>query len=266
VTGGVAPASGLDLTQRLEAHSVYGWPPQVVEETEDGWVLRAAPGLERGRSNHALTPCRQLSRAEIESGLARVAAFADREGIECGLQVSPLEIHIPLLEEVAIRGWEIQTAVQVLVASRQSVAGADGEPVLPLVSSDSVDDDWLAAWSLCEPERAARGSGWDAETHARTVFPSMTGLARFARHEDLAVGISVEHDNIVGLFCLAVAPHARRQGIGKALVRAMLSGSSASIVYLQVFSENVPGLALYESLGFQEAYRYCHCIAPSSAG
>ncbi len=42
----------------------------------------------------------------------------------------------------------------------------------------------------------------------------------------------------------------------------MLAQHQGPLTYLQVFSENVAGLALYESLGFREAYRYCHCVLP----
>ncbi len=39
----------------------------------------------------------------------------------------------------------------------------------------------------------------------------------------------------------------------------MLAQYDAPLTYLQVFSENAAGLALYDSLGFREEYRYCHC-------
>jgi ribosomal protein S18 acetylase RimI-like enzyme len=77
------------------------------------------------------------------------------------------------------------------------------------------------------------------------------------------VGIAVEDDGIVGLFCLAVDPARRREGIGTAVVRALLARSAASIAYLQVESSNAPAIGLYERLGFGEAYRYCHRVAAS---
>jgi hypothetical protein len=47
VSGGLAPAIGLDLLERIEAHAVQAWPPEVLEIRDDGWVLRATPGLGR---------------------------------------------------------------------------------------------------------------------------------------------------------------------------------------------------------------------------
>jgi ribosomal protein S18 acetylase RimI-like enzyme len=116
---------------------------------------------------------------------------------------------------------------------------------------------WLAAWARCEPDR-------DVEAHACTVFPQLAGRATFARlDDDAAVGIGVEGDDLIGLYCLAVDPARRRAGIGTALVRALLAGSRASVAYLQVEERNAPAVGLYARLGFVEAYRYCHRIAPS---
>jgi N-acetylglutamate synthase len=268
--GPPSPAIGQELIERIESHCVLAWPAQVVVHTGDGWVLRATPGLlGRGRSNHALAPPWSLSTVEIDSALRRVAAFAADHGIECGIQVGPLEVHIPLLDEVAIRGWDIQQSVLVMTAATAAIvasepAAVDGDGELALEITDHVTPEWVAAWELCEPSRD------NARDHVDTVFKfmegsSLEGAVRFARSGDLAVGIAVEHDGIIGLFCLAVNPIQRRQGVGRKLVRGLLAGSSAPLTYLQVFSGNEAGIGLYNSLGFGESYRYCHCVAPASS-
>jgi ribosomal protein S18 acetylase RimI-like enzyme len=71
----------------------------------------------------------------------------------------------------------------------------------------------------------------------------------------------VDAGGVVGLFCLAVDPARRRAGLGTALVRALLAGSSARVAYLQVEASNAPAVALYARLGFGKAYRYCHRVA-----
>jgi ribosomal protein S18 acetylase RimI-like enzyme len=125
--------------------------------------------------------------------------------------------------------------------------------------TDAATPEWVAAWARCDQRS-------DVEDHVQSVFPQMAGTARFGRFGDRATGISVELDGIVGLFCVAVAPDARGQGLGKALVRAMLARHDGPLTYLQAFSDNAAGLALYGSLGFREEYRYCHCGAPSGVG
>jgi len=95
------------------------------------------------------------------------------------------------------------------------------------------------------------------------VFTRMAGRATFARLDDVAVGIAVEADGLVGLFCLAVDPGRRREGLGTEMVRALLARSASSTAYLQVEASNEPAIGLYTRLGFGEAYRYCHRVAPS---
>jgi ribosomal protein S18 acetylase RimI-like enzyme len=91
----------------------------------------------------------------------------------------------------------------------------------------------------------------------------LAGRATFARLGEEAVCIAVESAGILGLFCLAVDPARRRGGLGTALVRALLAGSRAGVAYLQVEEANTPAVALYERLGFTEAYRYRHRVAPA---
>jgi ribosomal protein S18 acetylase RimI-like enzyme len=241
----------------MEAHAVRAWPASVTERVDGGWVLRATPGLDRGRSNHALTPCRVVRPDEIPPAIARVEEFAGRHGIRPGIQVSPLSLHGELMGELDRREWGRRWPVLVLAGSRDDAVWS-WEPVagVALDRADHATPEWLEAWARCEPGR-------DVEAHARTVFPLLAGQATFARLDDVAVGIAVDHDDLVGLFCVAVDPGHRRSGLGTALVRALLGGSGADIAYLQVEEENAPAVALYERLGFGEAYRYCHRVAPS---
>lgn len=244
----------LELIARLEAHSVPAWPASVCERDDDGWTFRATPGLERGRSNHALPPCRALSEHEIADGVARVEAFAARHGIEPGVQISPLELHDVLERALDRRGWTAKEPVMVMAADADAIA-RNGEP-LELTLSDHADRRWLEAWARCEPAR-------DVPSHVDTVFDRMRGRARFGRFGEEAVGIVVESDLLAGLFCLAVAPDARRRGRGSALVRGLLADCApGALAYLQVEGHNRPAVAMYERLGFELAYRYRHCSAP----
>jgi N-acetylglutamate synthase len=256
VSGELAHPGALELIERIDSHAVHGWPAPVVERTDDGWTFRAAGGIGGWRLNHALTPCRELTAEEISAGLERSAEFAQRQGIHHGLQVSPLHMHDGLLSALTARGWGMTEDILVLTGSVAAIAPARAElPAPGLVVSPDPDEAWLAAWERCDPER-------DVSAQRRTTLPLLAGRAFFCRLDDRAVGVAVASEGLVGLFSLAVAPDTRRQGLGKVLVRAMLGAIEAETVYLQVGGENVAGLALYESLGFAEAFRYRHCAEP----
>ena len=242
-----------DVVCRVEAHAVEAWPATVSEWVDGGWVLRATPGLDRGRSNHALPPCRPLWTEEIPAAIGRVEAFAEQHGIPAGIQVSPLSLHGALQRELDRRGWGRRWPVLVLAARRSDDVWSS--ETSSVERFDHASPEWLSTWARCEPGR-------DVEAHARTVFPLLADRATFARLEDVAVGIAVDHDGLVGLYCLAVDPDRRRSGLGTALVRALLAGAGADTAYLQVEESSAPGIALYSRLGFTEAYRYCHRVAP----
>jgi ribosomal protein S18 acetylase RimI-like enzyme len=186
----------------------------------------------------------------MPDAISRVEAFASRHGIPAGIQVSPLSLHDALMSELDRRGWGTRWPVIVLAAP---IERARDERTVDV--ADRATREWLGTWARCEPGR-------DVDAHARTVFARLEGRAAFARHDDVAVGIAVEHDGLVGLFCLAVDPARRREGLGTAMVRALLARSAASIAYLQVESSNAPAIGMYKRLGFVEAYRYCHRVAP----
>jgi GNAT superfamily N-acetyltransferase len=78
---------------------------------------------------------------------------------------------------------------------------------------------------------------------------------------DRASGMAAYGDDWVGFRSIEVAPEHRRQGLGVAVMAALLEWGAergATTAYLQVLGDNVAALALYERLGFvtHHAYRY----------
>lgn len=238
------------LICELDAHAAAAWPATITRETPAGWLLRATPGLDRGRSNHALPPLRALVPAELPAALDAVAGFAAEHGVATGIQVGPAHLHAALDAELDARGWGARWPTAVLVAAADGVARRAED----LVVDDHASPDWLAAWARCEGRE-------DVQAHADTVFALLAGRARFARLGQDAAGMAVAGDGLTGLFCLAVAPQRRRDGLGTRLVRALAAEAAQARVYLQVEQSNAAALALYARLGFSPAYRYRHRVA-----
>lgn len=131
-----------------------------------------------------------------------------------------------------------------------------------------------------------RSHGWGLESHDADTLFQITGVAaarrvvaRLAplapqppsydeegdlvtvRLGDRARGVAAYADDWVGFRGIEVDPAHRRQGLGVAVMAALLEWGAergATTAYLQVLGDNAPALALYERLGFttHHAYRY----------
>jgi GNAT superfamily N-acetyltransferase len=148
----------------------------------------------------------------------------------------------------------------------------------------------IAAVLPDSPEDALfRGHGWVLESNdADTLFQiapvsqALRGLevpdASYdedgdvvtVRLGDRAVGVGAYSDDWVGYRGIEVSPEHRRQGLGVAVMAALLEWGAergATTAYLQVLGDNVAALALYERLGFvtHHAYRYL-APPPTTAG
>ena len=78
---------------------------------------------------------------------------------------------------------------------------------------------------------------------------------------DAASGVAAYDDGWVGFRSLEVRPDQRRQGLGLAVMAALLEWGAergATTAYLQVLGQNAAAISLYERLGFttHHAYRY----------
>jgi GNAT superfamily N-acetyltransferase len=135
--------------------------------------------------------------------------------------------------------------------------------------------------------------GWMAESgDADTVF-EMAGLVRARRSlprglpglagatldEDgdvatvrlgeLASGLAAVDGDWVGYRSIEVAPQHRGQGLGLAVMAALMEWSAergATTAYLQVLGDNARALKLYAGLGFEPHHSYRYVAGPAPVG
>jgi GNAT superfamily N-acetyltransferase len=281
----------LELVDEIERAGVQGWPPSFVDELSDGWILRATPGLDRGRLSHALTPRdRRLEAGELVGTLERVRSWSGHHGIRGGLQVAPLELHGDVVPGLVAAGWHPVWKCWVMAADRLEVlqrgarltsggvsaggpsgAGQSGDersgdprsvgaPAPPWISARRPNMEWLATWEACQPSLSREA----IDTHAATTFTEMGERGVFGRLGESATGVAVEDGRRewVGLFSLVVREDLRGRGLGRRLCLALLEEVQAPRVYLQVTMDNLAALALYRSLGFRAVHSYQHVQAP----
>jgi ribosomal protein S18 acetylase RimI-like enzyme len=245
-----------DGIRRLEAVADRAWPPAEVAPC-DGWELRATgPRIGRRVNSVATTAHGALPLAER---LSLAEDFYRQRGLAPTFKLTAASLPTGLDGALAAAGYRLDAPVSVRTRALPAR--------LPTVPAS------LAAQPTAEWRRvnAAAGEHYGA---APRFFLELIARIRaplcFATVEDqeetAAAGMAVAEEGWVGLFEIGTHPSHRRRGGGRQVVSALLAWGAeqgASRAYLQVMPANTPALALYRSLGFEEAYRYWYRVAPA---
>jgi len=243
------PTIDRQLVRALETHSARAWPaPEIVQV--NGWEVRFTPGS-RSRRVNCVTPMAPVA-GRLEDTLKLAKKLCDERNLPCTLRVTPLGGR-ELADWLQAHGKGMTgdaTAVQ--VAPLGGLAAADNHALL----DNHLTDEWLAGLEASGADAAERA------LIARLLADVMTpqGFARMMQDgEPVAVGRAVVDHGLAGIFHIATAKQARRQGHGRAIVNALMHWAreqGAMRAYLQVVAANEPAIALYRAFGFREAYRY----------
>jgi ribosomal protein S18 acetylase RimI-like enzyme len=84
----------------------------------------------------------------------------------------------------------------------------------------------------------------------------------------VAVGQSVQEDELVGLYDIVTAEGARNRGLATALAAELLrraGADGAAVAYLQVAADNIAARHVYRKLGFVDRYAYWYRVEPGPA-
>jgi ribosomal protein S18 acetylase RimI-like enzyme len=120
---------------------------------------------------------------------------------------------------------------------------------------------WFEVWRAVHGLGADPGSEWDML--ARVAQPSAYACATTGDGV-VAVGRAVGDTGWAGLFGMATLPRARGRGAARSVLAALAGWAGAheaGRLYLQVESDNVPALRLYEQAGFGEVCPYHYRLA-----
>jgi GNAT superfamily N-acetyltransferase len=119
-----------------------------------------------------------------------------------------------------------------------------------------------AAFTLAFSDYVAGPAKLDTEGMVRYFFVQSVDLwlSRLAVIEDRIVGFAYINrtTEISRLAGMGIVPEARKQGIGRQLLAAILNEARARadrVVTLEVFEQNPPAIALYRSFGFTSVAR-----------
>jgi GNAT superfamily N-acetyltransferase len=189
----------------------------------------------------------------LPEALRRVEGWYRDRGLPPLLQ---LPLADPANAVMADEGWPRLHVTVVQVA-----------PIPPLLSATPQRDDlravieavpsadWLALMHDLDAD--------DPEQHvAILTAPKQVGFATLYRgDEPVGIGRTSVEGDWAGVTSVDVAAPARRQGIGSAVMAALLGWAQqqgASSSYLQVRAANPAALRLYDALGYVTHHPYCY--------
>ena len=249
----LAPPSTADELA-LEAAAALGWRAAETAEL-GGWVLRATGGF-TGRANSVL-PLRAPG-MPLDDALVQAAAWYHDRGLPLKLLV-PTEARRLLDAGLAERGWPADPDVHVLAARLDQVR-TGAVPDVAVTIADKPDEAWFA--------RYRDGAGASPAGRALLLRHDTVGFASVRAGERvLAIGRATIDDGWLGVTAVEVEPALRRSGLARAVMAALFEwgrARSATRSYLQVSSDNMAAVALYERLGYWVHHDYRYRTEPAS--
>ena len=244
------PSSAEELD--VEEIVARGWRS---EETErlGGWLLRAAGGF-TGRANSVL-PLRAPG-VPLDDALAAAAQWYRARGLPLKFQL-PTESRRLLDAELAERRWPASPDIHVMTARLDLLITADGRRDVQFGTAPSLP--WLALYRAGGgQEAAARGI---LTRHPNVVFATIESDG-----ETVAIGRGTVDDEWLGVTAVEVAAANRRSGLARTVMHALWQWGAdrgARRTHLEVSSDNLAALALYEGLGYHTHHFYRYRTEPA---
>jgi GNAT superfamily N-acetyltransferase len=237
----------------IEEAALRAWPA-AQQLLFDGWVARLSSGYTK-RANSALLLYPQPA-SESDESLARIERLYQSQGLPVIFRLLSFTTPASLDSRLEEKGYRPADPTLVMSAAIDSTTIEPDRSVHELDLAVGID-------------AHARMNDLSAEILPghRAILERIPGglgfYGLYEREELVACGLSVVDGQLVGLFDIVTGPAHRRKGYAARLIRGMLEiavEQGATDGYLQVISKNAPAIALYESLGFAESYRYSYRI------
>jgi GNAT superfamily N-acetyltransferase len=232
---------------------MHAWPALETFDS-DGWILRFSEGYtRRANSVHPLGPGTRNLADKIEE----VERQYGERGLPPTFKMTAGSLPHGLDGALAERGYSMKvgTSVRVAPVSR----AADG--AVRIDASWGASQEWRDAFHRMgdvAPERRGIHDRILSRITQPTAFASVERDGRIA-----GCALGVLQGEWLGVFDVVVDETFRGQGLGRRLMWGLMSWSrelGAERVYLQVMLHNAPAVALYQKLGFQEAYPYWYRV------
>jgi ribosomal protein S18 acetylase RimI-like enzyme len=220
----------------------------------DGWLVRFSPGkAKRARCVNAVA----AGRLPIDDRLRACEAVFAEAGLPMIVRITPFTLPQELDELLASQGLRRFDDTRVMALADLPALAA--EAALP--PGAEVHATGLEAFA--QRVGGLRGSPLSQrQAHGQRLQNSPVPFHAFEMQVDselVACGQFAIEGSLVGLYDIFTAPNARGRGYAGALCRHMLQLAhtrGADHAYLQVEGDNHAARAVYQRLGFADAYAY----------
>ena len=252
------------LFEQLDEIAAHTWPAE--NQSNIGhWLLRASRGVTK-RANSVLATG---DYPREEDWLQRVEQFYHNQNLPAIFQVSAAS-PASLDEYLHKQGYDIDTPCLIMTAESQTVLQNATERLnnqYPTAQNLHVDISpiatpaWLEAFLRLEQFPVARNSFYEGLSDR---MPSPKAFITLTDNRKVvAVGTAIVEGMWTGFVNVIVDAGFRGKGCGYALLKKLTEWSmemGATLQYLQVISDNVPAVTLYEKLGYRSVYGYHYRI------
>jgi N-acetylglutamate synthase len=233
---------------QIEAATALGWPAQD-EATIAGWRVFSGLGPV-GRVNS----CWPLAfdGADVEAAIDQVEAHYCTKLLPPQFKLivdgaAPADLY----DRLVVRGYQTISHVAVMTAN------SDLSPPQHAVSITPTVTDAFAA-VVTETSPTPIDGQERVDILRRVPTPSAFG-AISVDGQMVAVGLATFTGQSAGIAAMRTKPAHRKKGYARSILRAIAADArvaGAGTLWLQVETDNVPAVALYESEGFEVVYHY----------
>ncbi|HEV7913601.1 MAG TPA: GNAT family N-acetyltransferase [Albitalea sp.] len=241
-----------ELLARIEDAGLNASAPSQ-QRLVDGWLLRFSPG--KAKRARCINPI-AAGVLPVEQKLALCQPVFDEAGLPMLVRITPFSLPCELDVLLAQRGMRRIDDTRVMV--RTDLAEAQPAPLPSGLTLSTIGHEAFA-----QAVGTLRGSPLSQrQAHGQRLANSPVpffGQVLKRDGEVVACGQVAIEDSLVGLYDVFTASSARGHGLARWLCARLIADAvtrGATTAYLQVESDNAPARAVYQRLGFSDAYAY----------
>jgi N-acetylglutamate synthase len=238
------------MIRHFEEISNNAWPALQTLQY-DGWILRFANGVtKRSNSVNPLYP----STLDTDEKISFCEELYLSKKITPCFKITPETRPEEMDRRLATRGYLIHSCISF---QTMDIAYIPPEQLGKISIETKLNPRWIADFIRMNEFDPGRQSTYIAIMKQLQLSKCLISLVR--DHKTIGVGLGVVEGRFIGLFDIVVDKSYRNTGLGYLIVENILRWGrkhGADTAYLQVLTDNLQALRLYEKFGFKEAYQY----------